>query len=807
MSEYLFKRKRRMLLLGALVAALLLVFCLVTGVSAGPTDSVVSSITLIAGGGNSASAIPIGTVTVWEEENVLYIQYNLDTANYPDWVLTDVHSDAASSLEGIPQSKGNPVPGKFACSQTLSSGLTEATCTIPFDEITSDLQTSTVFTVAAHATVQQISGSKVIASESAWGEGDLFSGKNWATYFTYDPDLDDDGLWNSEEIALGTDPFDPDTDDDGLLDGEEVKTYHTDPLKADTDEDGLLDGEEVHTYGTDPLKADTDADGLIDGEEVLTYHTNPLKADTDDDGLTDYDELKTYFTDPLDADTDDDDLTDGEEVTEYGTNPLVADGDDDALTDGEEIKEYGTDPFKPDTDGDGLTDGAEVKTHGTNPLEADTDEDGLNDKQEIDRGSDPTDADSDDDGILDGSDNCPLNSNTNQADSDADTVGDVCDNCPSWANHDQKDSDSDGDGDACDCNDGVKGPYEYGVDCGGSCPYCTHVYEYLGNYPYDHPGDGAWHGEAGYTEDLNGVAHDDDNWYFTQTTSIWKIPLEADLEDDFNGAGPERGVLKVHMPEELSSCDIRPKAGSDGEETTMGYYNHFGDLYYDKVSDMLFIPVEGKGCDGHPSPAPMIAVFKASDLSLYTYAYLYTQTKAGWCAINPLDGKLYTSNTDIKADDPMKQYTIYREALGKQSDDFLGSVTPVKLYSEDGGPITLSNWMQGGEFSNDGMLYLIHGGDGSDGGIKVFDTSTWRLVAKSTNEEGDGGFKFEFHPGWDDYQEPEGVTYWDLTGDPRVPEDNTKMANSQLHVIMLDTDYWEGSNWEDDLFFKHYKIL
>ena len=34
-----------------------------------------------------------------------------------------------------------------------------------------------------------------------------------------DPDVDHDGLENSREIALGTDPFNPDTDGDGVPDG------------------------------------------------------------------------------------------------------------------------------------------------------------------------------------------------------------------------------------------------------------------------------------------------------------------------------------------------------------------------------------------------------------------------------------------------------------------------------------------------------------------------------------------------------------------------------------------------------------
>jgi len=104
--------------------------------------------------------------------------------------------------------------------------------------------------------------------------------------FSFDPDSDDDGLTDGEEVLLGTDPFDPDTDDDGLTDGEEVEVYGTDPLDPDTDHDGLSDGDEVHVYGTDPLNPDTDGDGLMDGLEIA-LGLDPLNPDTDGDGIPD----------------------------------------------------------------------------------------------------------------------------------------------------------------------------------------------------------------------------------------------------------------------------------------------------------------------------------------------------------------------------------------------------------------------------------------------------------------------------------------------------------------------------------------
>ena len=96
-----------------------------------------------------------------------------------------------------------------------------------------------------------------------------------------DLDSDGDGLLDTQEREIGTDPFDPDTDKDGLSDGEEVNLYRTDPLNPDSDWDGLKDGEEVITYKTDPLDQDTDNGGVADGHEVIEDNTDPLNPADD----------------------------------------------------------------------------------------------------------------------------------------------------------------------------------------------------------------------------------------------------------------------------------------------------------------------------------------------------------------------------------------------------------------------------------------------------------------------------------------------------------------------------------------------
>ena len=90
-----------------------------------------------------------------------------------------------------------------------------------------------------------------------------------------DPNLDsdNDGIIDTEEKKLGTNPNLIDSDFDGLSDYYEINISKTDPLKADTDDDGLNDGNELE-LGLDPLKADSKGDGYKDGDRNLVYTLN-----------------------------------------------------------------------------------------------------------------------------------------------------------------------------------------------------------------------------------------------------------------------------------------------------------------------------------------------------------------------------------------------------------------------------------------------------------------------------------------------------------------------------------------------------
>ncbi len=126
-------------------------------------------------------------------------------------------------------------------------------------------------------------------------------------------DTDNDGLYDKEEMLLGTNRLDSDTDGDMLSDGSEVNTYGTNPLCADTDGDTMIDGWEIY-YSFDPLNSadklgDPDGDLLMNYEEHIVG-SNPHVVDTDGDGLSDYVEYHVYYTDLLNIDTDLDGFTD-----------------------------------------------------------------------------------------------------------------------------------------------------------------------------------------------------------------------------------------------------------------------------------------------------------------------------------------------------------------------------------------------------------------------------------------------------------------------------------------------------------------
>ena len=148
-------------------------------------------------------------------------------------------------------------------------------------------------------------------------------------------DTDGDGVSDGDERDRGTDPLNPDSDNDGIPDGQDAfpldaeETQDSDgdgigdATDTDDDNDGLSDSEE-EALGTDPLNPDSDNDGVNDGNDDFPSNDQET-TDTDGDGIGNN----------SDTDDDNDGYSDQVENTE-GTNPLdgfdrPADDDNDGI--------------------------------------------------------------------------------------------------------------------------------------------------------------------------------------------------------------------------------------------------------------------------------------------------------------------------------------------------------------------------------------------------------------------------------------------------------------------------------------------
>jgi hypothetical protein len=147
-----------------------------------------------------------------------------------------------------------------------------------------------------------------------------------------DGDTDGDGVSNSKERELGSDPSKKDSDGDGIADNIELSTMGgAGPFsKIDTDGDGTIDA----------LDTDADGDGVLDKDEVgpdlaMPRNTDGADApdyrDTDDDNDTIL--TKQEIADALAAKVSDDVDADGKK------NWLDTDSDGDAVLDKDENKD------------------------------------------------------------------------------------------------------------------------------------------------------------------------------------------------------------------------------------------------------------------------------------------------------------------------------------------------------------------------------------------------------------------------------------------------------------------------------------
>ena len=144
----------------------------------------------------------VGDVIVWGDGSYLYIKYFITE---DCCVLEETHLAVATTPEGIPQKRGNPIPGRFEFKMEHIPPVKEYTYVIDLNRWTP----STLLFLAAHAEVM----CPCYGRESAWGDGYEFAGSNWATYFTYaavEVKEAGSGVWLATDYDWSVNTFDPD---------------------------------------------------------------------------------------------------------------------------------------------------------------------------------------------------------------------------------------------------------------------------------------------------------------------------------------------------------------------------------------------------------------------------------------------------------------------------------------------------------------------------------------------------------------------------------------------------------------------
>jgi hypothetical protein len=317
---------------------------------------------------------------------------------------------------------------------------------------------------------------------------------------------------------------------------------------------------------------------------------------------------------------------------------------------------------------------------------------------------------------------------------------------------------------------------------------------YLGNEPASFAAD--------WTNDYNGVTHDDDHWYFASVDMIFRIHVGARLDRDMDIPGVPRVSLQQH-PET-----------SD--------YNHLGDIswYRHDGQGYVLAPLD----QGPPGAAPLLAIYRGNDsLDLVHVIEFPGQLNgsgngsAAFAAVDSL-GRIYSVGrgrcSTANGGDAvacLRRYEIADTSGNPVGWDAVGSVAvdglrlvldaEVPLRDAQGGQILLRGWQGAVVAPSDRVIYITNGWncDSDNLGLHAFDLETGRELARSGMTR-ESLFRFQFNcqsvGDTAGLQEPEGLTIWDLDGVHNSYHD----LRGQLHVLMLDNDL----HGNDHAYFKHY---
>lgn len=252
----------------------------------------------------------VGDVWVWNDSDIIYVQYET-TGN---WYLTEMHVDVSQDWTLIPQTINfNPIPGLFDAHQYFN--LTDNCQSYRFEiEIPEDIDHGDLIAIAAHAKVSTIKlkkSSSSIVTESAWGAGTSFNvNKNWGMWFehmmnrppvaeiSYSPE---EPGWCDLVTVSGTSSYDP--DDDILsfqwdLDYDGITFYND--FTGESFQQNFAPGEYlialkvIDSYGA--FSIDVETISVINHAPVAEFHAG-------NDCIAYWQQPFRFFNDSSDADT------------------------------------------------------------------------------------------------------------------------------------------------------------------------------------------------------------------------------------------------------------------------------------------------------------------------------------------------------------------------------------------------------------------------------------------------------------------------------------------------------------------------
>ena len=317
--------------------------------------------------------------------------------------------------------------------------------------------------------------------------------------------------------------------------------------------------------------------------------------------------------------------------------------------------------------------------------------------------------------------------------------------------------------------------------------------EFINDYPRNR--------ETGWSDECQGITHDEGNWYISQKTRLWKFPIAThDLNEGVSLikkiADPQHPRLEeTLLNAKLGTADLAKgiRCAAIPRELWDRGYNHFGDIDY--YQGYILGPLEHKDF----SQPPLIAVFDAATLTYRSSAALNFEAQARkgespkkahapWCAVNLADGYLYSSS-----DDNVSALAVYTMQLSSNGMLILTFSKMRSLKDAKNRALSPLKGIQGGVFSTKGKLfYLVTNAGVIDGGIYVFETGQFRLL---------GHQQVDYNPGIGTWEELEGITIWDVEGDRHRNAKGLSKIRGQLHLVMLDNDGLSS----DDTYIKHFR--